>query len=404
MQVPAVLMRGGTSRGLFFHEADLPADAGLRDRFILAAYGSPDPDRRQVDGLGGATSSTSKVAIVADGREHGVDVTYEFGQVSIDRPLVDRRGNCGNISSAVGPFAVDEGLVPATDPVTTVRFLNLNTGKMVAAHVPTRDGWFDPTGDFAIPGVPGGGARIRLDYLEPGGAVTGSLLPTGHPVDEVDVPGVGAVEMSIVDAANPLLFVRWESLGMTGDEHPDEIDADPSLLARLEAVRAQAGVHIGLAASAEEASALAPSVPKLALIGPPRDYPLSDGSIQPASETTLRASMMSMGRVHRSYALTGAICTAVAAAIPETLVAQTARPGTSGEPTRIGHPSGVLPMVAEVRRHDAGWSVPLVSGYRTARRLMAGVVSVPDPALTVDAEQHETRTDRAARHQKEEQR
>ena len=383
MQVPAVLMRGGTSRGLFFHDADLPADPARRDRLILAAYGSPDPDRRQVDGLGGATSATSKVAVIGDGRHLGVDVTYEFGQVAIDRPLVDRRGTCGNLSSAVGPYAVDEGLVPATEPVTTVRFLNLNTGKTVVAHVPTRDGRFDPEGEYAIPGVPGAGASIRLDYLEPAGAVTGSLLPTGSTVDSVDVPGVGLIEMSVVDAANPLVFVRWESLGLTGDELPDEIDADPALLARLERVRAQAGVHIGLADTVEEASLLAPSVPKLALVGAPRDYRLCDGGVQTGADVTLRASMMSMQRLHRSYALTGAMCTAVAAAVPGTLV-----DGLAGQPagdeTRIGHPSGVIAMAAEVHRQADGWSVPLVSGYRTARRLMAGVVMVPDGALDLD--------------------
>ena len=386
MQVPAVLMRGGTSRGLFFHERDLPSDPELRDQFILAAYGSPDPDRRQVDGVGGATSPTSKVAIIADGGHAGVDVTYEFGQVSIDRPLIDRRGTCGNMSSAVGPFAVDEGLVPPTEPVTVVRFLNINTGKVVAAHVPTRDGRFDPTGDFAIPGVPGTGASIRLDYLEPSGAVTGSLLPTGRTVDQVDVPQVGIIAMSIVDAANPLVFVRWEDLGLTGMELPDEIDSNPEILARLERVRAQGGVHIGLGATTDESTALSPSVPKLALVGAPRDYPLSTGSVQNAAGMTLRASMMSMGRVHPSYALTGAICTAVAAELPGTLVAEAAGTQPSGSEIRIGHPAGVLPMIAEVDRSGDGWSVPLVSGYRTARRLMTGSVIVPDSTLAVSGD------------------
>jgi 2-methylaconitate cis-trans-isomerase PrpF len=400
MQVPAVLMRGGTSRGLFFHETDLPADPGLRDRFLLAAYGSPDPYRRQVDGVGGATSSTSKVAIIADGRHLGVDVTYEFGQVSIEQPLVDRTGTCGNMSAAVGVFAVEEGMVTATDPVTVVRFLNVNTGKTVTAHVPTPGGRTDPTGDFAVPGVPGTGARIRLDYLHPGGAVTGSLLPTGQTVDKVDVPGVGAVEMSIVDAANPLLFVAWESLGLTGGEHPDEIDGDPELLARLESVRASAGVHIGTARSRADATARTPSVPKLALVGPPREYPLTDGSVQPGTGLTLRASMMSMGRLHRSYALSGAICTAVAASIPGTLVARAAGDAPAGAPAgapseasdgapdgeiRIGHPSGVLPMTAHVERDGSGWAVPVVSGYRTARRLMAGEVVVPDAKVAAPA-------------------
>ncbi|OEV31990.1 hypothetical protein AN219_01770 [Streptomyces nanshensis] len=385
MQVPAVLMRGGTSRGLFFHEADLPAGPALRDSFLLAAYGSPDPYRRQVDGVGGATSATSKVAIIGDGRHLGVDVTYEFGQVSIDQPLVDRTGTCGNMSAAVGIFAVDEGLVPATDPVTRVTFRNLNTGKNVTAHVPTPGGRYDPAGDFSIPGVPGTGASIRLDYLDPGGAVTGSLLPTGRTVDELEVPGLGAVEMSVVDAANPLLFVRWESLGLTGTELPDDVDSDPALLSLLELVRASAAVHIGTAVSREDASARTPSVPKLAMVGPPCDYPLPDGTVQSRRDQTLRASMMSMGRLHRSYALSGAICTAVAAAIPGTLVAGAAGAGPADEEIRIGHPSGVLPMTAQVERNGEGWDVPVVSGYRTARRLMAGEVVVPDARVAAHA-------------------
>lgn len=382
MQVPAVLMRGGTSRGLFFHEADLPDDPELRDRFILAAYGSPDPDRRQVNGMGGATSATSKVGVISDGGHLGVDVVYEFGQVSIDQPLIDRRGNCGNLSAAVGPYAVDEGLVPATDPVTLVRFLNANTGKIITAHVPTRDGKYDPTGAFAIPGVPGTGARLRLDYHDPGGAVTGSLLPTGSACDTLDVAEVGGVQVSLVDAANPLLFVRWEDLGLTGQEHPDVIDSDPDTLRRLERVRSTAGAHIGIASTPEEVTASAPSVPKLALVGPPRDYRLGTGAVQDAAASDLRASMMSMGRVHRSYALTGGICTTVAAGVPGTVVAEALGAARSGgQHVRIGHPSGVLSMSAEVERDGDGWTVPLVSGYRTARRLMAGVVLVPDADL-----------------------
>lgn len=379
MEIPAVLMRGGTSRALFFHGSDLPADAAVRDRFILAAYGSPDPDRRQVDGLGGATSSTSKVAVIHDGREAGVDVLYEFGQVSIDKPLIDRRGNCGNISSAVGPFAVDEGLVAPTDPVTAVRFLNVNTDKLIVAHVPTREGRFDPTGDFALPGVPGTGGSIQLDYAEPAGAVTGRLLPTGNVRDELDVPGLGPIEVSLVDAANPFAFVRWEDVGLTGDETPDEIDADGELLARVERVRAHAGVLAGIAATPDEITAAAPSVPKLAFVGKPRDYGRTDGATQAAGDITVRASMMSMGRLHRSYALTGGICTSVAANVPGTLVAEAA--GWVEPDCRIGHPAGVLPLRAVVEPDGDGWRVPAVAGYRTARRLMAGTVLVPDAVL-----------------------
>lgn len=383
MDVPAVFMRGGTSRALFFHARDLPTDPDLRDRFILAAYGSPDPNRRQVDGVGGATSSTSKVAVISDGRHLGADVLYDFGQVAIDEPLIDRRGNCGNISSAVGPFAVDEGLVQPTDPVTTVRFLNTNTNKLIVAHVPTRDGRFDPTGDFLLPGVPRTGAAIQLDYMEPGGAVTGALLPTGNPVDELDVPGVGTLDVSIVDAANPLAFIRWDALGLDGSESPDDIDADAGLLRRIELVRAHAGVLAGIAETAEDVTQETPSVPKLTFVGPARDYTRTDGRVQAGHETSLHAAMMSMGRLHRSYALTGGICTAVAANIPGTLPFEAV--GRADPECRIGHPAGILSLQAQMTRQGEQWKVSSVAAYRTARRLMHGAVEVPDEMLGHEA-------------------
>jgi hypothetical protein len=309
-----------------------------------------------------------------------VDVTYDFGQVSIDSPLVDRRGNCGNISSAVGPFAVDEGLVPATEGITKVRFLNLNTNKVIVAHVPTRNGRFDPVGDFAIPGVPGTGSQVRLEYVAPGGSVTGRLLPTGRVTDELEVPGVGTIEVSHVDAANPLTFVRWQDLGLTGDEGPDAIDADPALLAHIEAVRAAAAVQVGIAATAEEATRTVPSVPKLSMLGAPRRYTTAKGQVVEESEHDVRASMMSMGRVHRSHPLTGAIATAVACAIPGTVAAQVST--TKEGRTRIGHPAGVMDMEAHPRLVDGEWQIDAVSGFRTARRLMEGAALVPDERLS----------------------
>jgi 2-methylaconitate cis-trans-isomerase PrpF len=243
--------------------------------------------------------------------------------------------------------------------------------------VPTRDGAFYPVGDFELPGVPGTGAPIRLDYIDPSGAVTGRLLPTGNVVDELAVPGVGTLEVSIVDAANPLVFVRWEDLGLSGLEQPDEVDADAELLARIEAVRAHAAVLAGIADTPEAATREVPSVPKLSFVGAPRAHVLADGSKQQPEAMSIRAAMMSMGRLHRTYPLTGAIATAVAAAIPGTVVAQVAG-GASGE-CRIGHPAGVLPMAADVvDEGDGMFSVPSVSGFRTARRLMEGHVVVPD--------------------------
>lgn len=379
MRIPAVLMRGGTSKALFFHERDLPTEPTLRDTFILAAYGSPDEMRRQIDGVGGAASSTSKVAIISDGREQGVDVLYEFGQVTIDRAYIDRRGNCGNISSAVGPFAVDEGLVEATDPMTTVRFVNTNTDKVIVAHVPTKNGKFDPLGDFELPGVPGTGSPVKLDYLSPGGSVTGKLLPTGNAYDEINVPGIGAIPISIVDAANPLVFVRWSDVGLNGTELPTEIDSNRDFQEVAEAVRTRASVLSGIADNLEEATALAPAVPKLSFVGPPMDYTVANGKTYNARQMNIRAAMMSMGLAHPSYPLTGAIATSIASQITGTIVNEVMCKG--GGQFVIGHQAGLLPMQMDVESGADGWRALSASGYRTARRLFEGTVLVPDGRL-----------------------
>jgi 2-methylaconitate cis-trans-isomerase PrpF len=375
MRIPAVFMRGGTSRGLFFHAHDLPADPAERERVILASYGSPDPNRRQVDGMGGATANTSKVAIIGRSDDPDIDVTYTFGQVAIDRPLIDWAGNCGNISSAVGPFAIDEGLVPATGERTTVRFLNTNTNKVIVAHVPTRDGKFDPHGDLVIPGIANAGSAIQLDYINPGGAVTGKVLPTGSPRDHIEVDGQ-PIAVSIVDAANPLAFIRLADVGLTGRETADDIDGKPALLGRLEAIRAAAGKLAGIADSAERISSDFPSVPKLTLVGPPVDYGLSDGRRAAASDMTLRLTMMSMGRMHPSIALTGSICAAVAVKIPGTL-AHEAAAGQAGDAiTRIGHPAGIVAVTASPVAEGGDWRVDSVGVLRTARRLFEGAVHI----------------------------
>jgi len=377
--IRTVFMRGGTSRGLFFHDEDLPIDQEVRARVILAAYGSPDIYGRQIDGIGGATSTTSKVAIIGPSDEPGIDVNYTFGQVDITRPLVDMRGNCGNISAAVGPFAVDEGLVAATDPVTIVRFLNTNTNKMIVAHVPTRDGRFDEEGDFAIDGIPGTNSKIVLEYLDPGGAVTGKLLPTGNVRDSLEVSGGGRIEASIVDAANPCVFCRFEDFGLTGVEQPDEIDHDQELLGRIEATRAAAGVAIGLAPTAEEMTRKVPSVPKFVMVTSPTTYERIGGQVCDADQVDLVAKMMSMGKVHRAYALTGAICTTVAAAIPRSLVNDAV--SESARKTglvRIGHPSGTIDLTGKVVQAGDELRADTVVSTRTARRLMHGFILVPE--------------------------
>ncbi len=377
-RVPAIVMRGGTSRAVFFHRRDLPEDADLRDRVILSIFGGGDPYGRQIDGLGGAFSTTSKTAIIAPPSVPDADVDYTFGQVSVTTPLVDYGGNCGNISSAVGPFAIEEGMVPATGAETVVRIWQTNTRKRIIAHVPTARGVPEVEGVFAIDGVPGTGALIRLEFLDPGGSMTGRLLPTGHPTDALDVPGIGALTVSLVDAANPVVFVRPADLGLTGLEMPDRIDGDLALLARIEAVRAAAAVRMGLARSAEEATARSPGVPKLAWVSAPATYPSTRGSAVAAEQVDVVGRIMSMGCLHRSYALTGAICTSVAVQVEGTLPHAAARPGPTGERrVRVGHPAGVIEVGAVVSRRGGEWEAEKVITRRTARRLMEGSACVP---------------------------
>jgi 2-methylaconitate cis-trans-isomerase PrpF len=377
-RIRTVIMRGGTSRGLFFRDEDLPVDPEARTWTILAAFGSPDRYGRQIDGLGGATSLTSKAAIISRGTQPGIDVNFTFGQVSIEKPLIDMRGNCGNISSAVGPYAIDEGLVACQEPVTQVRFLNTNTQKVIVAHVPTRNGRFEPEGNYTIPGVPGTGSKIVLDFLDPGGAVTGKLLPTGQVRDVLHVPGIGHIEVSIVDAANPLVFCRSEDFGLSGHETPEQIDSNQELLLRIGATRAAAGVAIGLADSIEEATHSVPSVPKIAFVTQPRPYFQLDGVFREAADVDLVARIMSMGHLHRAYALTGAICTTVAAQIPGTLVYDVvSEQARASGGLRLGHPSGVMDLSARTHKEGERWYVEKASAARTARRLMEGPVYIP---------------------------
>ena len=382
-RIRAVIMRGGTSRGIFFRDEELPVDPEARTWTILAAFGSPDRYRRQIDGLGGATSLTSKAAIISRGTQPGIDVNFTFGQVGIEQPLIDMRGNCGNISAAVGPYTIDEGLVACQEPYTQVRFLNTNTQKVIVANVPTRNGRYEPEGDYAIPGVPGTGSKIVLDFLDPGGAVTGKLLPTGQVRDVLHVPGIGHIDVSIVDAANPLVFCRAQDFGLSGRETPEQIDSNQELLLRIGATRAAAGVAIGLAESIEEAIHSVPSVPKIAFVTGPRSYIQLDGELREAADVDLVARIMSMGHLHRAYALTGAICTTVAAQIPGTLVHEvvTEQARTSGS-LRLGHPSGVMDLSASIHKEGESWYVEKASAARTARRLMEGEIYLPGWVLS----------------------
>ena len=373
--IPAVLMRGGTSKGLFFHENHLPSDPINRDTVILAAYGSPDPYKRQMNGIGGATSVSSKTAIISPSTDPGYDVEYYFGQVSIDRAVVEYNGNCGNISSAVGPFAVDEGLVKATEPVTRVRIFQRNTQKRIVAEVPVKDGMFNEEGDYAISGVPGSGSRILLRFSDPGGSMTEKLLPTGNPRDILTIPDLGTLTVSMVDAANPVVFVRAADIGLEGNEI-EEFDR-PQTQAKLDAIRRHASVMMGLSPTPEEAGKIQ-AVPKIAVVSPPRTYKATNKVVVAGSEIDLTSRIMSMGALHRSYAVTGAICTVGAAKIEGSIVNDllTEESGKR-QLIRLGHPGGTMEVGAVVEKMDNQFVYREAVVGRTARRLMEGRVLVP---------------------------
>lgn len=378
-KIPCTVMRGGTSRALFFKEADLPPDPIVRDRVIMAAFGSPDPYGRQINGLGGATSTTSKVAVISPREGEKNTVNYTFGQVSITSSLIDRKGNCGNISSAVGPFAIDEGMVEVEEPVTTVRIYNTNTKKYIVARVPVKNGKAVVEGDYAIAGIPGTGARISLEFEHPGGSVTGKLLPTGNPTDILNAGGFGEFTASIVDAANPVVFVRASDLGLQGIELPREVDGNLELLAKIESIRAAAAVRIGLADTPEEATRKSPAVPKIAFVSPPSYYTTLSGTNVMAADVDLVARIMSMGKLHAAYAITGAICTAGAAKIEGSVVWEMVR-GEKRQASlvHLGHPSGTLEVEVDMVKSGETWEYVKGTVFRTARRLMDGFVYVPE--------------------------
>jgi 2-methylaconitate isomerase len=375
LSLPAVFMRGGTSRAVMFHARDLPERAAW-DPLFLGAMGSPDPNGRQLNGMGGGISSLSKVCVLAPSEREDADIDYTFAQIQIREPRVDYRSNCGNMSSAVGPFAVDEGLVRPNGDTAVVRIFNTNTRKIIRSTFPLEDGRAATDGDLAIPGVAGTGAPVRLDFLAPGGATTGKLLPTGNAVDRLDVPGIGPIEVSLVDAANACVFVRAGDLGLTGRELPEELERDPALLERMQVIRRLASVAMGIARDDAEARATA-GVPIIGFVAPPMDAPTLSGEPVGAAQVDLTARFLSNGQPHRALPLTASLCTAVAAGITGTVVAEALAPGV-GAQVRIGMPSGILVVGAEVSRDGAGtWVAHSGAFYRTARRLFDGRIYVP---------------------------
>jgi 2-methylaconitate cis-trans-isomerase PrpF len=356
-------MRGGTSKGVFFQECDMPVDRSRWPSFLLDVMGSPDG--RQIDGLGGATALTSKVAVINPSGRRDADVDYTFAQVGLADSVVDMKSNCGNISSAVGPYALFRGLITPPHGAESVvtRIHNTNTGKLIEAEIPLRDGRFVPEGEASIPGVPGTASPIFLLFSKPAGAVTGKLLPTGKAVDRI-VTSRGSLEISIVDAANPLVFMRAEDVGLTGTECPADFDGE--MLAYLEEIRSIAAEMCGFAARSE-ATRQTPAVPKTTVLRAPVDYTATDGSLCAAGEMDVVVRMMAMQRPHEALPMTGATCITTAAAVPGTLVHQLA-PRSDASPLRIGHPAGIMRTVPGMENG----SVTGVKVLRTARVLAEG--------------------------------
>lgn len=370
----AVFMRGGTSKAVMFHRDDLPADQADWAPIFRAVIGSPDPNGRQLDGMGGGVSSLSKVCIVGAPNRPDADVDYTFAQVSVHDGGVDYSGNCGNMSSAIGPYAVDEGLVPCpAGRQAVVRIHNTNTGKIITAHFAVEGGAAAVEGDMVLDGVAGSGAPIRLDFADPGGSKTGQLLPTGHVSDLLDVPGVGALTVSMIDAGNPCVFVRAADLGATGRELPDAMERNRVLLEKLEAVRRCASVAMGLAPDSNAAGAIA-SIPKIALVASPVAAPLLSGRVLAAGEADILVRMISVGQPHRAVPLTGALCLAVACRIPGSVPQLSMSASPPGQDIRIGHPSGVIVVAADVVHEAGGFKARHGTAYRTARRLFQGDV------------------------------
>jgi len=374
-KLPAVFMRGGTSKAVLFHARDLPAAREEWESIFLSVIGSPDPNMRQLDGMGGGISSLSKVCVIGPPTHPDADVDYTFAQVLIDKARVDYNGNCGNMSSAIGPFAVDEGLIPKPrGREAVVRIHNTNTRKIIVSRFGMDGEEAAVAGDMAIDGVAGTGAPIRLEFIEPGGAKTGKLLPTGKAVDQLEVAGGVPVTASLVDAANPCVFVPAVAVGATATEQPGEIDSHQELKVKLEAIRRAASVAMGIAPDVDKAASI--SVPFVALVAPPAAMRVLSGRKLAAAEMDIAVRMMSNGQAHRATPLTGALCLAVTTRIPGAIPNEMARrlaPGVSQ--IRIGHASGVIVVDAKIDQPNDGHPhAQFAAVYRTARRLFEGRV------------------------------
>ncbi|TCO41949.1 2-methylaconitate cis-trans isomerase PrpF [Dokdonella fugitiva] len=393
LRIPATYMRGGTSKGVFFRLQDLPdfaqARGPARDALLVRVIGSPDPYGKHTDGMGGATSSTSKVVIISKASVPDHDVDYLYGQVPIEGDFIDWSGNCGNLSSAVGPFAIANGLVdPSRVPregTCTVRIWQANIGKTIIAHVPMRDGQVQETGDFELDGVAFPAAEIQLEFLDPAdeGEDGGAMFPTGHVAETLEVPGFGTVEATLINAGVPMVFVEAAALGCDGTELQPAINENPALLARLEAIRAAGAVRMGLIDDVVKAAGR-PLTPKVAFVAPPADYVASSGKPVRAADIDLLARAISMGKLHHAMMGTAAVALATAAAVRGTLVNRAAG-GGEREAVRFGHPSGTLRVGAQAREVEGKWTVTRAIMSRSARVLMEGAVRVPAEPFMIAA-------------------
>ena len=382
-KIPCVYMRGGTSKAVFFHDEDLPKDVAERDKVILSAFGSPD--RRQIDGMGGANTSTSKVAVIKKSDRPGIDVDYDFGQVDVNAPIVGKTMNCGNISSAVGPYAIDEGLVEAVEPMTEVHIFNTNTQKEIIEQVPVKDGRAVTEGDFAIDGVPGTAAKVTLKFVAPQGAASGKLLPTGHVKDTIEIEGK-TYEYSFVDATNPVIFVHPEDFGVKGTEIPSEFNALPNckeICRILEIIRGTGAITLGFAKDLEDARVNRQTLPKIAFATRPVDYTAGSGKAIGKDQIDIVGRLFSVGmKMIDAYMGTGAICTVTAANTPGTIVNEIAKETLKTdriEHLRIGHPWGIMDAYADLKINEDGTHEVLSGNLdRTARRIMEGYVYVRD--------------------------
>jgi 2-methylaconitate cis-trans-isomerase PrpF len=379
--VRCAIMRGGTSKAVFFHRNDLPRNPEMRDRIIRRVFGAPD--FREIDGLGGADPLTSKVAVIGPSTREDCDVDYLFGQVNMAEPMIDWKSNCGNISSAVGPFAIDEGLVDGVEPVTKVRIHQVNTGRVIIAEVPVKGNRAEVEGAHRIDGCPGTGAKIILDFADSAGGLTGRLLPTGNTLDTLEVEGEGRFEASLVDAGIPVVFIRAEALGLKGSETPQEIDANKKLLSKIEKIRSVAAQAMGLCRDWRKATHEVPYSPFFAICAPPISYTnWTTGEKIPAEAVDLVVRLLFMQVMHKTYPVTGTVCTVAAAMTPGTVANRLSRPEImqKGE-LRIGHPAGVITPEGKVEIQGNKYLLKRATVDRTARCLMRGYALIPKSVL-----------------------